>query len=86
MKLLCDGKIFECHKLVLSCQSEVFETMFKSEMVESKSGEVPIDGVKADVLQNLIYFMYHDKVLNEEVINTDLLLLAHMYGYSENQR
>ena len=30
IKLICEGKIFECHKLVLSCRSNVFQAMFKS--------------------------------------------------------
>ena len=30
IKLICGREIFECHKLVLSCQSDVFETMFKT--------------------------------------------------------
>ena len=25
VKIICDGRTFECHKLVLSCQSEVFK-------------------------------------------------------------
>ena len=29
-KLICESEIFECHKLVLSCQSDVFQAMFKS--------------------------------------------------------
>ena len=28
IKIVCNEKIFECHKVVLSCQSDVFETMF----------------------------------------------------------
>ena len=30
IKLICEHEIFECHKLVLSCQSEVFKAMFMS--------------------------------------------------------
>ena len=30
IKLICGREIFECHKLILSCQSDVFETMFKT--------------------------------------------------------
>ena len=25
IKIVCDGRMFECHKIVLSCQSEVFK-------------------------------------------------------------
>ena len=27
VKIICDGRTFECHKLVVSCQSEVFKGM-----------------------------------------------------------
>ena len=27
IKIVCDGRMFECHKIVLSCQSEVFKGM-----------------------------------------------------------
>ena len=30
IKLICEREIFECHKLVLSCQSNVFKAMFMS--------------------------------------------------------
>merc|ERR1719228_2250129 len=80
VKLLCDGKAFECHKLVLSCRSDVFEAMFTNKMVESQSGEVKIEDVKADALEIMIYFMYHDKVLDEKMINSDLLMLADRYN------
>ena len=26
IKIMCDGKTFECHKIILSCQSEVFKS------------------------------------------------------------
>ena len=30
IKVVCEEKIFECHKVVLSCQSDVFEAMFEN--------------------------------------------------------
>ena len=30
IKLICGREIFECHKLILGCQSDVFKTMFKT--------------------------------------------------------
>ena len=30
IKLICGREIFECHKLILSCQSNVFKTMFQT--------------------------------------------------------
>ena len=81
VKLLCEGKTFDCHKLVLVCQSDVFEAMLKKEtkMVESESAEVKIEKTKAETLENMIYFMYHDKV-DEKKINSDLLILADRFN------
>ena len=57
--------MFNCHKLVLSCQSDVFCTMFnvgKWKKLETKNGEVKIDDVKPEVMETLIYFIYHDAI------------------------
>ena len=34
VKILCNGKTFHCHKNVLSCQSEVFKTMIKEQILD----------------------------------------------------
>jgi len=80
IKIICDGKTFDCHKQVLGCRSEVFAAMFsdQSDMVESKSGEVEINDVDHEAVESMIQFMYHDKILPNS-INQDLLLLADKY-------
>ena len=43
VKIFCQDKIFNCHKLILACQSKVFKTMLlDSNMAESISGEVKV--------------------------------------------
>ena len=73
IKLVCDEKIFECHKNVLSCQSDVFEAMFKEKSTynESKSGVMKIEDFDADVVESMVYFMYHENVLDEKMANSD---------------
>jgi len=80
IKIICNGKTFDCHKQVLGCRSEVFAAMFsdQSDMVESKSGEVEINDVGHEAVESMIQFMYHDKILPNS-INQDLLLLADKY-------
>ena len=51
----------------------------ETKMVESESAEVKIEKTKAETLENMIYFMYHDKV-DEKKINSDLLILADRYS------
>ena len=46
LKIICKGKVFECHKNVLSCQSDVFKTMLLNMKTdEAKSGEVKIKDI-----------------------------------------
>jgi len=81
IKLICGREIFECHKLVLSCQSDVFKTMFKTKSTaEEESGEVQILNFEARTVGNMVYFMYHDKIKDEENMDPELLILADKYN------
>ena len=77
------GKTFQCHKVVLASQSDVFSTMFLNmEMNEAKLGEVKIDDFKAETIETLMYYFYNQKVEDVNLINTDLLLVAEKYNIS----
>ena len=86
LKILCNGKTFECHKTVLSSQSEVFKAMIKNKsLTEKKTGIIEIEenDISSDVMEQLVYFLYHDKVNNallRSVHLTDLLLAADKYN------
>ena len=61
VKILCNGKIFKCHKIVLSCQSEVFKTMIKNKsLTEKETGIMKIEenDISSDVMGQLLYFLY----------------------------
>ena len=77
------GTIFDVHKLVFSYQSDVFCTMSdvgKWKKLETKNGEVKIDDVKPEVMETLIYFVYHDTIQDELKINNELLIAAEKYN------
>ena len=83
VKIVCKGIQFRCHKVVLSCQSEVFKTMIKNKsLTEKKTGIMKIEenDFSSDVMEQLLYFVYHDKVKNATMINTDLLLAADKFN------
>ena len=40
VKIICDGRTFECHKLVLSCQSEVFKGTYPSSIYSWSIGHI----------------------------------------------
>ena len=58
VKILCEDKIFPCHKVILCTQSEVFKTMLSNNtnMVEASSGEIKIADISANVIESLLYF------------------------------
>ena len=83
VKILCNGKTFKCHKNVLSCQSEVFKTMIKNKsLTEKKTKIMKIveNDISYVVMGRLLYFLYHNKVKNDKMINPDLLLAADKYN------
>ena len=56
LKIICKGKTFECHKNVLSCQSDVFKTMLLNMKTdEAKSGQVKIKDISGKFCTNFIF-------------------------------
>ena len=49
-------------------------------ILESMNAEVRFDDVKPEVMETLIYFVYHDAIQDEMKINIDLLLAADKYN------
>ena len=83
LKFICNGKTFQCHKIVLASQSDVFKTMFLNmDMTEAKSGEVKINDFTAETIETLMYYLYNQEVKDVSLINTDLLLVAEKYNIS----
>ena len=83
VKIVCKGIQFRCHKVVLSCQSEVFKTMIKNKsLTEKKTGIMKIEenDISSDIMEQLLYFLYHDKVKNAKMIKPDLLIAADKYN------
>ena len=63
VKIICNGKTFPCHKVILSIQSEVFKSMLSNgcgSMIEASTGEIKIKDISADVMESLLYFLYFD--------------------------
>merc|ERR1712018_761343 len=83
VKIFCQDKIFNCHKLILACQSEVFKRMLgwsiiNNNMVESNTGEVKVTDTSEITMESLLYYIYHDE-LDDEKINEELLIAAEKY-------
>merc|ERR1712223_570129 len=82
VKIFCEDKIIESHKLVLCLQSEVLKGMLAdNNMAESKSGEIKVTET-LDTFEALLYFLYHGN-LDENKITADLLTAADFYIISD---
>ena len=83
VKIHCDGKVFNCHKIILSGQSEVFKNMLvENDFIESTSGKIEITDISATTMENLLFFIYHED-LDGTKITGDLLVAANKYDVSD---
>merc|ERR1719266_1913931 len=82
VKIHCHDEVFNCHKIILSGQSEVFKKMLvENDMVEATSGKVEITDISATTMKNLLFFIYHEYLYeNEAAIVLDLLMAAEKYA------
>jgi len=79
VKIYCEDEIFDCHKFVLSGQSEVFKTMLiDNEMTEARTGEINITDISANTMKDLLFFLYNGK-LDDSKITGQLLIAAKKY-------
>ncbi len=52
--IVCGGKEFPAHSLVLSARSDVFATMLDSDMAEGKSGRIEVDDINVSTMDNFL--------------------------------
>ena len=85
VKLICDGKEFSCHKLLLTSQSPVFKAMFAHDSKEKAENAVTIDDCGHQAVQELVFFLYHAQLKRsaytsaEVEVVIDLVHLASKY-------
>ena len=81
-KLICEGKVYLCHKFVLASRSDIFEAMFShKDTSEALTGEAVIKDCTPQVLSNFLEFLYTDELKDMKCCNLcDLMLLADKYN------
>ncbi|XP_077475924.1 kelch-like protein 24 isoform X1 [Stigmatopora argus] len=60
--LCCGGQEFPCHRIVLASFSTYFQTMFKTNLKESKQGRVAINGAEPQMIGMLVSYAYTSEV------------------------
>jgi hypothetical protein len=56
------GKVFQAHRLVLAACSPYFQAMFRTDLIERRSGIVHLELEDTDVIEHLIDFCYTSKI------------------------
>eukprot|EP00092_Neocalanus_flemingeri_P011140 GFUD01012000.1.p1 GENE.GFUD01012000.1~~GFUD01012000.1.p1 ORF type:complete len:380 (-),score=81.36 GFUD01012000.1:47-1033(-) len=59
VKIICDGKEFSCHKLLLTSHSPVFRAMFTQDCKENTESSVSITDSTPEAVQEFLFYMYH---------------------------
>jgi len=79
--ITCNGKIFMCHKNVLSVRSEYFKKMFESNTKEKIMNNLDIKATSYTAVGKMLRYIYSGKQPNllDYQDNVDLLQLADMY-------
>jgi len=75
----CGDNAFYCHKYMLSARSPVFQAMFISDMVETKSGTVKVEDVQPDVMTEILQYVYTGCTLNIDKHAKAILAAAEKY-------
>lgn len=77
--LMCKGKEFKAHKVLLVSRSPVFKAMFEHDMKESSTNSVNLLDIEPDILEKFLEFMYtgNTNVNYEEV--SSLLNVSEKY-------
>ena len=74
--IICEERTFPCHKAILTARSDVFKAMFSHEGTsESKTGEVHIEDMEPEDVEELLRFIYTD-VVDQATLNAPNLLAA----------
>ena len=83
VKLICNGKHFLAHKLILSARSDVFAAMFSHRgTTEDESGEVHIDVCDHKVMEMFLAYLYEDATPASDTtfeVAKQLLNVANMF-------
>lgn len=81
-KIICEDQEFCVHKIILVCQSDVFQAMFENPMKESREDTLTIRDFEPKIVEAMIRYLYSDemsKKLSDAELK-QLLLIADKYN------
>ncbi|XP_043472598.1 uncharacterized protein LOC122505182 [Leptopilina heterotoma] len=82
-KIISNGQEFSVHKAVLAHSSPVFRRMLENPLKESQTNQVEINSFEANIIEQMIHFMYSDELKIDEELSQEtlkeLFLVANVY-------
>ena len=75
----CGEKLFDCHKNILASRSQVFNTMFESNMKEKITGSVEVKDMDHKVFEDLLKYIYSGEAPNIDDHTEELFAAADQY-------
>jgi len=78
--VVAEGRNFPVHRAVLAQRSDVFRAMFNAKMTERQKNSVTIEDMSADVVSNLLTFIYTDSAPDIDTFASELLVAAEKYN------
>ena len=82
-QIICRQKEFYVSKLILGNHSQVFRTMFESQMSEQKTNQLKIEDIDEEVMEEFIKFLYFRKSDKIEEFTEELLYVSDKYQVLE---
>lgn len=76
VKLVIEDDKIPAHREILSAHSPVFASMFESDMVESKDGEVKIIDIEFKILKHLVNYIYYAEIESDDMDDWLALIVA----------
>ena len=78
-KIVCGNEEIQCHKMILTSRSVVFDAMFSHDTKENRSGKIVIEDFDINVVQGMLEYIYSGHVKDIKLIASDLLVAADKY-------
>merc|ERR1711971_341105 len=81
VEIICSGKTFSAHRIVLAVASPVFATMLKTRMAEAHSGKICIEDAEPETVEAALQFMYEGTLPAN--VGHEAILFAHKYDIAK---
>lgn len=79
LSLVIGEKVIPAHKHIFALNSKVFNAMFTHEMSEKQEGKIKIDDFDAEIVGEMLNFIYLRKVKSMDVNTHELYEIAQKY-------